>query len=108
MYRSYLLVHEDVHGGVQVLVAAGAALQELESRKHPGVVGRARRRQRRNPHRGRSQDCGQLLPRRRLDDEPEPDEQLAAGGRHCCWRRGRGTHSLLEVEEAWRSWDHSV
>jgi hypothetical protein len=101
-------------------VAAGAALEELEPRdEHPPAavvvvvaLGRARGRRGRinNPHRGLPEHRGQLLlPRRRLDDETEPDELRVAGGRrHCRWRRGRGTgaHSLLEAEETWRSWDH--
>lgn len=52
--RLLSFVHEDVHGGVEVLVAAEAAFQELEPDKHPAVLvalaGRARRR-RRDPHR---------------------------------------------------------
>jgi hypothetical protein len=114
-----LLVHEDVHGGVQVPVAAGAALEELEPREHPPAavvvvvaLDRARRGRVNNPHRGLPEHRGQLLlPRRRLDDEAEPDELRVAGGRrHRRWRRGRGTgtHSLLEAEETWRSWDHYV
>ena len=110
---SILLVHEDVHGGVQVLVAAEAALQELQPHeRHPAAVlvaalaGRARRR-RDHPHRGPPQDRRPLLPRRRLYDEAEPDELAGARGRRH-WRRGGGAQPLLEVEEARRSWDHAV
>lgn len=94
-------------------MAAEAAFQELEPGKHPAVLvaalaGRARRRRRRDPHRGPPQDRRRLLlPRRRLYDEAEPDELAGGRGRRHWRRRGGGGHPLLEVEEAWRSWDHA-